>query len=469
MAGIISGGAYIPLWRLNREAIADGLRGEKAIAGFDEDSITMAVAAALDCLNGTDRQGVDGLFFATTTSPYREKLGATIVATAVDLRRDIVTADFSNSLRAGTIALRAAIDAVKSGSVKQVLVVAADCRLGAPGSNWELNCGDGAAAFLIGTSDQVIAEVDAFYSVCDEMMDVWRTEKDRFIRSAEGRFIASEGLARLSKEAIGGLMKNIHCSTRDFTKAVFGLFEPRAQAALAKDLGFNAKTQLQDSMSFQVGETGAAYSFMLLQSALEDAVENDRFLWLSYGNGCDAMSVKVTDRIGNRRNNRGIRGHLESKKTIRDYRTYAKWRGLLPVERPPRRVGLASPPAIWRETEDNLRLYGVKCNVCGTVQYPPQRVCTKCHAKDRFENIRLSDKRARLYTYGIDYTSWTLGAVTVTAIVNFEGGGRIECLMGDVSEEELKLDMPVEMTFRKLDFREEEGINVYSWKCVPLR
>ena len=37
------------------------LRGEKAVANWDEDSITMAVAAAKDCLKGENKDQVDGL------------------------------------------------------------------------------------------------------------------------------------------------------------------------------------------------------------------------------------------------------------------------------------------------------------------------------------------------------------------------------------------------------------------------
>jgi 3-hydroxy-3-methylglutaryl CoA synthase len=132
MVGITSYGAYVPLFRLSRETIAKGARGEKAICNFDEDSLTMAVAATIDCLNGITRDTVDGLSLATTTSPYKEHLGATTVAMAADLRRDIYTMDFTNSLRAGTSALKAAVDAVKSGSVKKMMVATADCRLGKP-------------------------------------------------------------------------------------------------------------------------------------------------------------------------------------------------------------------------------------------------------------------------------------------------------------------------------------------------
>jgi hydroxymethylglutaryl-CoA synthase len=52
MAGIVSYGAYIPYYRLPRSVIAQmwgspGGRGEKAVAGFDEDPITMSVAAGI--------------------------------------------------------------------------------------------------------------------------------------------------------------------------------------------------------------------------------------------------------------------------------------------------------------------------------------------------------------------------------------------------------------------------------------
>ena len=74
MIGIVSYGAYIPKYRLSRDLIAQAWGsassgGEKAIANFDEDTITMAVEAAFDCLANTIPQKVDGLFFASTTPP----------------------------------------------------------------------------------------------------------------------------------------------------------------------------------------------------------------------------------------------------------------------------------------------------------------------------------------------------------------------------------------------------------------
>ena len=126
MVGITSFGAYIPYYRLPRKVIgaAWGRRrgsGEKAVANFDEDSITMSVAAGMDCLNEIDSKMIDGLFMATTTSPYIERQNSTIVSAALDLREDVRNADFTNCLRAGTTALLLAIDAIKAGDQPRAL------------------------------------------------------------------------------------------------------------------------------------------------------------------------------------------------------------------------------------------------------------------------------------------------------------------------------------------------------------
>ena len=184
MAGIVSFGAYVPKYRLSRDMIARAWRsgsmgGEKAVASYDEDSITMAVEAALNCLGQVDPQKVDGLFFASTTPPYREKQSASLIATVIDMRRDMITTDFCDSLRAGASALKSAIDAIEGKSAGQILIAAADCRVGAAESDFEQSLGDGAAALLLGNSN-VVAELIGSYAISDEFTDNWRMEKDPF-------------------------------------------------------------------------------------------------------------------------------------------------------------------------------------------------------------------------------------------------------------------------------------------------
>src|SRR5262244_3909523 len=109
MTGITAFGAYIPYYRLAHKEIvrAWGGRageGERAVAGVDEDSITMAVEAVRDLLAKRDVREIDGLMFATTTSPFAEKQASALIATAADLRDDIRAADYTSSLRSATIA-----------------------------------------------------------------------------------------------------------------------------------------------------------------------------------------------------------------------------------------------------------------------------------------------------------------------------------------------------------------------------
>ena len=163
MAGIVSYGGYVPYYRLGLDTIGKAWggkgKGERSVANWDQDTITMAVEATLDCLKGDDRTSVDGLVFASTTSPFKEKQAAAVVAHAADMQSGVFTMDCAGSLRAGTSALRLAIDAVKAGSSKRVVVAASECRLGAPKSGFEQAFGDGAAALLCGDTD-VVAELD---------------------------------------------------------------------------------------------------------------------------------------------------------------------------------------------------------------------------------------------------------------------------------------------------------------------
>jgi hydroxymethylglutaryl-CoA synthase len=475
MIGITSFGAYIPFLRLNRNAIANRLRGERPFANFDEDSITMAVAAVLDCLRGVERDSVDGLLFASTSFPYKEKQAATTVAVAADLRHDIFTADFANTLKAGTTALRSAADAVAAGTAQQVIVAAADMRLAAPGSVLEQGLGDGAAALLMGKND-LVATLEGCYSVCHEIMDIWRTDKSPYIRSWESRFTATEGYQSTMMEAVIGVLKKTGLKPSDITKAVFYTPDPKASARLAGRLGLDPKSQLQDPLFGFIGDAGTPYAMMQLVAALEGSLPGDTLLLANYGNGADAFVFKVTERIKDIVPRGGIKQHLESKQLVEDYRTYLYCRGILPgIESIyPIPYGHTSAPALFREVNQNLRLHAGKCENCGTVQYPPQRSCVKCRTRDQFQPVRLSDKRGKVFTFSVDNVSSIIDSPSVIAVIDFEGGGRMECFMTDhgmkevqISQEHITIGMDVEMTFRRL-FEREEIIN-YFWKARPLR
>jgi hydroxymethylglutaryl-CoA synthase len=467
MIGITSYGAYIPVWRIKRDVIQRGGAGEKSVANFDEDSLTMAVSATVNSMAGLDRDSIDGLLFASTTFPYKEKQNASLVAAAADLRKNILTMDVANTLRGGTGAVSMAADLVKAGSARNILVTASDCRLGAPGSTFEHLCSDGAGALVIGSTD-VAVEIESIYSTYNEMIDIWRADEDKFVRSWEERFIQSEGYVHAVQNAASVLMKRQGLEVKDFTKAVIYAPDQRRMEEVAGKIGFDVKKQVQNPLISVIGNTGTAYALMLLIAALEDSKPGDRILWVSYGDGCDACILRVTEGIERLRRRKGIQTFLASKQYVKDYVTYLEWKGILKRERGPGKpVQEVSLTALWRDWEEVIRFYGSRCKSCGTIQYPPQRVCTQCHERDQFEKIRLSDKRGKLFTFSLDYISDPFDVPLVLSIVDFDCGGRAVLTMTDHHDKEIGVGMAVEMSFRKLFF--SDGIHNYFWKCIPSR
>lgn len=464
MVGIVSYGAYVPCWRMSKELIRKGLAGEKAVAGSDEDSVTMGVASALDCLLGIDRSTVDAVLFASTTLPFKEKSMSTMIASALDLRRDVLSIDLAASLKAGTGAMIMATQMVKSGSARNVLVIASDCRLAPPGSALEPVLGDGAAAFLIGP-EGVVAEFSGGFSISDEIYDVWRRDVDLYIQTWEDRFIYSKGYLAIVREAVEGLMKKVGLPPKEVTRAAFYSTDVRRSMELARSLGLDPSIQLQDPLIDSVGCSGTAHPLMLLASSLEDAAPASKLLVASYGSGSDALLFTVKEGIEQvRSSRRGVRKHIKRKRLLPSYTTYLVWRGLLsmPERRAPMSVSYPSASAIWRDRERIFPFYGVKCRSCGAVQYPPQRICIKCNAKDNFDKVRLSDKRGRLFSFSYDF----LRGVPI-GLINLEGGGRVFLELADVDIRELKVDMEMELAFRRLDLWRSDGIYGYYWKATP--
>jgi 3-hydroxy-3-methylglutaryl CoA synthase len=338
----------MPFYRLPRSEIARAwgsatLAGEKAVANYDEDSLTMGVAAALDCMQGLDRSKIDGLYFASTTSPYKEKQCATTIATILGLPSEAMTIDFSGSLRCGSNALKAAMDAVDNGTAKNILVCVADTRLGYPFGPNELTFGDGAAAVIVGNSESIV-QIEHFYTRHNEIQDIWRSDKDNFVRSAEDRFAMDEGYANTTIETVSALLKRSGLTAKDFTKIALYAPNTRQLRAVTQKLGFDEKTQVQDILHNSVGDTGSAMSVMSLIAALEPATQGQRILFASYGNGCDVFVLITTDSIAKMSGRRGIRKNLAAKGLITNYSKYLRWRELVQVQPPARPpVQIANP------------------------------------------------------------------------------------------------------------------------------
>lgn len=474
MVGICSYGAYVPLYRLTRAEMGKLLNqrgaGERSVAGADEDALTMAVDAILDCTKGTDRESIGGLINASCSSPFAEKQLAAVAASALDFGDNTFTTDVAASLRGGTSALMMAADAIKAGSAKKVLVSASECRLGSPLSPQESSMGDGAAALLMEDAN-VIATLEGTYTQTSDFTDLWRPASDIFVHSWSDRFSLAEGYQPMMQKAISAAMKKFGLEPGGISKLVHNAPDARSHGAVATSLKFDAKTQVQDSLFNQMGNTGAAFPLMMLVAALEQAKAGDTLLVAGYGDGVDVLLFKVTDEIEKVRDRHGVLGYLASKKELPSYLKYLRLRHLFHVE--PTRItpivpGLAQ---LWRERNSMFKLHASKCNQCGWIEFPIRRICPKCYSKDDYQQVRLLDQKVTVYSFSAD-TIPTIPEVTDPplgrAIIDFEGGARMELEMTDFGNiEDMKVGQPMEMTFRKLE--RQGDVSAYAWKVKPVR
>jgi hydroxymethylglutaryl-CoA synthase len=470
--GIALCGSYLPKYRLERTLIAanwgrSSLGGERTVANNDEDAITMAVEAARNCLRGQDRGEIGGLFFGTTSAPYKEKSNGAVMASALDLKRELVTADFGHTLRAGTGAMKAAFDALRAGSLGSALVAAADCRLGYPRSDQEQSFGDGAAALLAAKGD-LLATLEGEYSLCNEMHDIWRNPEDTFVRTWESRFILGEGYTATMSEAVRGLLKKYGLEAKAVTKAVIPAPDPRTLQGLAKKLGFDPKTQLQDPLISAIGYCGTAQALLMLVAALEEAKPGDLLLLANYADGADAFLFRVTDRILQGGRQRRLKTLLENKLMLTSYARFLSYKGLIEaVPGEPFRL-FPSASVTWREANSILRAHGSRCRSCGKITFPIQRICYHCQSKDQFVEVPISELQGEVFTFSLDNLAGRSDDPVVIQTIADMGEEKVRfySMMTDCPPKEVKIGKPVEMTFRRI--YDGMGIHNYFWKLRPV-
>ncbi len=482
MAGICSYGGYVPRYRLNRGTIVQAMAwmnmaimahmaGEKAVANYDEDPITMGVAAGLDALKGIDRKKVEGVYFASTTMPYKERLNAGIIIPALNVNDQVRAADFGGGLKAGTTALIAALESVESGRINNIVVTSAECRLALAATNQEMIFGDAAAAFVVGT-ENVIAEFKDSYSVTYDFADHMRANDSDVDRQWEERWIRDMGYAQFIPEAINGLMEKCGLKITDFAKVIYPCNNRGARKDINKKLGISPEIE-QSNLQAEIGDSGTSLPLVMLAQALETAQPGDKLLVASYGSGVDALYFEVTEHIKSKAANMGISGYLAKKADLDTYNKYAVWRDLLRAD-----VGLRNEvsdytalSALWRRRKEILGLVGTKCTNCGTPQWPPQRICCnpECGAVDQREPYEFADKTGHIVSFTGDMLTAALNPPMLTARIGFEGGGRNMFELTDCTFEELATGKAMMMTFRRKYNDKARNVIGYFWKATPAQ
>jgi hydroxymethylglutaryl-CoA synthase len=476
--GILSFGAYLPRARLQRKAIAaanswfaPGLRGlakgERTIGNWDEDSITLGVEAARDCLQGFERRALTQLVLASSTLPFDDRQNAGVVANALQLGSALRAIDQSGSQRAGSTALAAALDGGAASG--HTLVIAADARKSKAGSTQEMHYGDGAAAVLVGHGEPV-ARLLGSHSETVDFVHQYRMHDKAHDYAWEERWVRDEGYLKIVPRAVEALLGRCKVEAAAITHFCMPGTLSRIGAVVAKRCGLS-DVAVRDNLAAVCGDTGVAHPLLLLAAALEDAKPGDRILLAAFGEGCDALLFEVTPAITKPSARRGVKGALAARREDSNYMRYLSFNGLLDMER-----GMRAEPdkptqmtVLYRNRDMIQGLVGGKCRNCGTVQYPRQRYCVNpaCNALDSQDEYVFSERSGTVMSYTADALTYSPDPPTYFGMVQFDGGGRMLMDFSEIEAGKIDVGLAVRMVFRIKDADPMRGFVRYFWKATP--
>lgn len=338
--GIVGYGAYVPRYRLPAKYISRLWEGsesggpvkEKAVAGLDEDVVTMSIEAARNALARAQihAEVLRAVWVGSESHPYAVKPSSTIVAEAIGAGPSIQAGDWQFACKAGTEALVAAIGLVGSGMADYAMAIGMDTAQGRPGDQLEYTAASGGAAYILGPAEHSLAVIQGSYSFVTDTPDFWRRAGQRYPEHGQ-RFTGEPAYFRHITEAARALMEEMGTTAADYRYAVFHQPNTKFPQRAGQLLGFQEEQLRPGLLSPVIGNTYAGASLIGLTAVLDVAQPGDRVLVVSFGSGAgsDAFDIAVTAALPEKRDLAPRTADYIARRTEIDYATYARFRGKL--------------------------------------------------------------------------------------------------------------------------------------------
>lgn len=338
--GIAGYGAYVPRYRLPGREVArvwtGGLSGspvqEKAVAGLDEDVITMSIEAAQNALAraAIDPRLIRAVWVGSESHPYAVKPTSTVVAESIGAAPNVQAADLEFACKAGSEAMQAGIGFAGSGMGGYVLAIGMDTAQARPGDALEYTAAAGGAAFIIGPAAESVAVFQGSYSYVTDTPDFWRRARQIYPSHGD-RFTGEPAYFAHVVSAGQRLMEMMGTTADDYRWAVFHQPNVKFPMRAGQVLGFAPEKLEPGLLSGMVGNVYAGSSLLGLAATLDIAEPGDRILMVSYGSGAgsDAFDILVTERITERRDRVPKVRDYVARRTEIDYALYVRYRGKL--------------------------------------------------------------------------------------------------------------------------------------------
>jgi len=342
MIGIIGYGAYVPKNRIKTSEIAriwgkdprnaeKGLGvSEKSVPSIDEDTITIATAAAKCALKRAriDPKEMGAIYIGSESHPYVVKPSGTVVAAAIGCEGELRCADYEFACKAGTAAIQNVMGLIEGEYIKYGLAIGADTSQGAPGDALEYATSAGGAAFILSKKNKdSIATIEETLSYTTDTPDFWRREYQHYPQHG-GRFTGEPAYFKHVGTATKMMIEKMSLKPNDVDYVVFHMPNAKFPMNMAKKLGFSKEQITQGLVVTEMGNAYSGSSVLGLTAVLDVAKPGDKILMTSYGSGAgsDSFYITVNDAIENKRDMCPKTWDMIHNKRYIDYATYTKYR-----------------------------------------------------------------------------------------------------------------------------------------------
>jgi len=460
---VASVGAYAPLMRLDRDAAAKALKfsglggrgvGRRAVAGWDEDALTMAVEAARPAHGRPN-----ALVFASTSAPFFERLHGTLVVDALGLPQETRARDASGSRRCAVSALLDALLGVGS-----TLIVAGERRPGRAGSSLHLSQGDGGAAAFV--AEEGAARLMGWASLSHDLVDVYASREHPEPYAYEERFVRDTAVEKIFVPTIGNALAKAGLAGSDIQHAavhepIGGLWRDIARA-----IGVAAPNHASD-VSAALGDLGAAHGLFALALATARAKPGERILLAGFGSGCDALILEMTASMPGAA---VAEDELQRGLACGDYLRFLSLNGALELDWGVRSEVEQKSQAtvIERYGRDMIGFVGGR-DVAGNVQFPKSRIPVRPEADgpEPMEDVRLADDLARIVSVTSDRLNFTPDPPFWFGLAQFDSGARVMMEFTDTDSRGFSVGDRVRMRLRIKSRDSRRGFRTYFWKAAP--
>lgn len=308
---ILGYGSYIPRYRLKIDEIEKAWPDkeystrsrrmgveEKAVAGFDEDEVTMGYEAARNALRRADidTSELGGILTGCMSRRFRDKSISAMIAQMLGAT-EVMACDCVHGAKSGTSAIILGMGLAEVEN-REVLIIATDNPHVAPCDDLEPLSGAGAVAFIV-RKGKGLARIVGSYSSSREVYDIWHPVEAPYMYHdmTVSRHLFRDVIGQAAKR----YMEKTGTTPGNYDHLVFSQQDSRTPLAAGRSLSMSKEQLEVGLLCSRIGDLYSASVLMGLAAILDQAKTGERILALSYGSGgADVLDLIAEEGINNR-------------------------------------------------------------------------------------------------------------------------------------------------------------------------